>query len=131
MKKTLKPYLIALLVGFAMAGAILWSKDLFSQTDPKVIFHILCDAFFVAGVVITSAGLLVFSSNEGTFDGLVYGVSSFINMFRPKHKKKYDTFFDYRVARADKKFSFGFLLICGLFFLAVSLVMYFLYRRYV
>ena len=130
--KSIKKYLITLLIGFAMVALIVWGKDLFVQTDPKVIFHILCDAFFAVGVVITGAGLLVFSSNEGTFDALIYGVSSFVNMFRIHHKeRKYETFYDYRAAKAEKKFSFGFLLICGLFLLAVSMGMYFLYRRYV
>ena len=43
---------------------------------------------------------------------------------------KYDTFYDYRVSREEKKLPYGFLLICGLIFLAVAFVMYFLYRQY-
>ena len=62
--KTGKKYLITLLVGFAAVGLILWSKDIFAQTAPVDVFHILCDAFFAVGVVITSAGLLIFASNE-------------------------------------------------------------------
>lgn len=128
--KTLKKYLITLLVGFSAVAMIIWGKDIFNQTAPVDVFHILTDAFFAVGVVITSAGLLVFSSNEGTFDIIVYGVKSFIGMFRKNDEKKYDTFYDYRESRADKKIKFGFLLISGLIFLAISFVTYFLYRQY-
>lgn len=125
-----KKYLITLLTGFALVALILWSKDIFSQTEPKAIFHILTDGFFVVGVLMTCVALLIFSSNEGSFDILVYGVSSFLDMFRKTSLKKYETFFDYRESRADKKLKFGFLLICGLFFLAISFVMYYLYCQY-
>lgn len=128
--KALKKYLITLAAGFLAVAMILWSKDLFTQTEPVAIFHILCDAFFAVGVVTICAGLLVFSSNEGTFDILVYGMQSFLDMFRKVSKKKYDTFFDYKNSRADQKISFGFLLICGVFFFAVSMVMLYLYKQY-
>lgn len=128
--KSLTKYAITLLVGFTLAFLILLSKDIFAQTEAVKIFHILCDGFFVVGVVVTSAGLLVFSSNEGTFDMLVYGVNTFLDLFRRQSARKYETFYDYRSARSDKKIRFGFLLLCGLFFLAVSMVMYLLYRQY-
>ncbi len=128
--KQLKKYLITLVIGFFIVGLIIWSKDIFAQTSPQVIFHILSDAFFVAGVVITSAGLLVFSSNEGTFDMLIYGMDSFFDFFRKKSTKKYPTFYDYRESKAGKKIRFGFIVISGLFFLAIAGVMYFMYRKY-
>jgi len=128
--KSLSKFAIVLLIGLLFVALIAGSKGILSQTEPVQIFHILCDGFFAAGVVITSVGLLVFSSNEGTFDMLVYGVSSFVDLFRRTSKKKYDTFYDYRASRVDKKVSFGFILISGLILLAVSLVMYALYRMY-
>ena len=128
--KSFKKYGITLIVGFLAVAGILWAKDLFSQTDPKSIYHILSDAFFVVGTVILCAGLLIFSSNGGTFDMLVYGVSSFLDMFRTVSRKKYETFYDYRMSRYEKKLPFGFLVICGLFFLAIAFVMYWFYRQY-
>lgn len=128
--KSIKKYLITLIVGFSTAILIAWSKDIFAQTAPVQIFHILCDSFFAVGTVIVCAGLLVFSSNEGTFDILVYGMNSFLDMFRKSSRKKYDTFYDYRESRADKKNGFGFLLICGLLFVAISLVMYLFYAQH-
>ncbi len=127
--RSLKKYLITLIVGLLGAFLIALSKNIFAVTAPSVAFHILCDSFFVIGVVITGLGLLVFSTNEGTFDMLVYGVSSFIDMFRKVSRKKYETFYDYRVAHSEKKVGFGFMLICGLIFIAIAFVLYLLYRQ--
>ena len=121
--KKFRKYLITLIVGAAAVFCIAWAKDIFAQTESQKIFHILCDCFCAVGTVMCCAGLLIFSGNEGTFDMLAYGVSSFIDLFRATSKKKYDTFFDYRESRSEKKLRFGFLLICGLLFLAISLAM--------
>ena len=121
--KKLRKYVITLLAGLAAVLGILCAKDFFTQTDPQRICHILCDAFFAVGTVLCCAGLLIFSANEGSFDMIVYGMSSFIDLFREKSKKKYDTFFDYRESRKGEKVTFGFLLICGVLFLAVSLAL--------
>ena len=126
----LKKYLITLLAGFGVAALVMVSKDIFTQTETVAVLHILTDAFFTVGVLMTGAGLLVFSANEGSFDMLAYGVSSFLDPFRKTSRKKYDTFIDYRESRVDKKLKFGFLLICGLFFLAVSLVLLYFYHQY-
>lgn len=127
--KAVKKYLITLLIGFATVAMILWSKGVFQLTEAVAIFHTLSDAFFVVGVVIFSAGALIFSSNEGTFDMLVYGMKTFLEMFKKQSIRKYDTFYDYRQSRVDKKVQFGFLLICGLVFLAIAFVMYYFYRQ--
>ena len=128
--RSVKKYLITAVVGLLLVGAIVWSKDLFAQTAPVAVFHILCDAFFAVGVVIFAAGVLVFSSNEGTFDIFVYGVSSFVDIFRKKSQKKYNTFYDYRESREDLKLPFGFLMLTGAVFIAVSLVMLYFYNLY-
>lgn len=125
-----KKYLITLLIGFGAVALLLWVKGITAQTEAVDVFHILCDVFFAVGFFITAAGLLVLSSNEGTFDMLIYGTKSFLDMFRKNSIKRYDSFYDYRMERSEKKIPFGFLLICGLFFLAISMVMYYFYRRY-
>ncbi len=126
----LKKYLITILCGLAGVAYVLWLKDIFNQTETKMIFHILCDGFFVVGVVKVCIGLLIFSSNEGTFAGLTYSVKSFIDLFRKPGMKKYASYHDYKAARTEKKIPFGFLLICGLCFIMVSLVMLYFYYLY-
>ena len=128
--KSIKKYLITLISGLLGVGFIAWAKDIFNVTEPIMIFHILCDAFFAIGVVITGMGLLIFTTNEGVFDGLVYAVNSFFGMFKRDLDRKYDTLYDYKESRANKKFSFGFMLISGIVFIAISMIMYLMYRRY-
>ncbi len=123
-------YVITLLAGFAGAALIAWNKDIFAQTDPQKIFHILSDAFCVIGVVEAGFGALIFVSNEGMFDVVVYGFQNFLAMFRKEYKKKYATFYDYRVSREGKKTKFGFMLICGCFFMVITVIMYLLYRHF-
>lgn len=127
--KALKRYGFTLLGGLLAVFGIIWAKGIFNQTAPDVIFHILCDAFFIVAVLLLATGLLIFSTNEGTFDILAYGMSSFLGIFRNKRVPKYETFYDYRESRQDKKVKFGYFLICGAGFLAVAFLMYFLYRQ--
>jgi hypothetical protein len=129
--RAMRKYWITLLVESVLTALIAYGKDIFAQTAPVNVYHILCDSFFVVGTVTLCAGLLVFSSNEGTFDMLMFGVRTFVDAFRKESVKKYDTFYDYRVSRQEKKLPYGFLMICGLIFLAVAFVMYYLYRQYV
>ena len=127
--KSFTKYLVTLLIGFIGVGAVLLLRDVFSMTEASAVFHTLTDAFFVSGVLITSAGAIVFTSNHGAFDMLAYGLSAFMDMFRKSENKKYDSFYDYKESKADKKTGFGFLLICGAFFLIVSMIMLYCYYQ--
>ena len=90
--------------------------------------HILCDAFFVPGVVILGFGLLVIASNGGTFDMLVFGTKKFINLFRKDvSKRMHETFYDYRTAKSENKGEFLYLIIIGLIFIVISMIFLALY----
>lgn len=130
MKKIFK-YLITLLVGLALAAWVAISKGIFSETRAEIIFGILSDAFFVPGVLLLGVGGLIFVSNEGIFDGFTYGIISFIDIFRKDKQNKYRTFFDYRQSKGERDTSFGFMLVCGLAFIAISGIMYLLFNNYV
>lgn len=123
----LKQYLITFIAGLAVAFSIAYNKDIFNQTELSVIFHILTDSFCVPAVMILGIGLLIFVSNEGVFDGLIYAMTSFIDIFRKEKKNKYHTFYDYKESKKDRDTSFGFLIISGLVFMAIMGVMYWLY----
>ena len=129
MKKIFK-YLITLLVGFALAAWVAISKGIFAETRPEIIFAILSDAFFVPGVLLFGVGGLIFVSNEGIFDGLTYGLVSFIDIFRKDKQNKYRTFFDYKQSKGERDTSFGFMLICGISFIAASGIMYLLFNNF-
>lgn len=121
--KKLSSYIIPLIVSFALCFLILIVKDIFNQDTTKEIMHILADAFFVPGVVMICTGLLVFTSNEGTFDMLAYGVTKLIDLFRSDAtRNKHKSFYDYSVAKHEEKSRFGHLLIIGLAFLGLSII---------
>lgn len=128
MKKVYK-YLITVGVGLLLAAWVAFSKNIFAQTSISLIFAILSDAFLVPGILITGMGGLIFVSNEGMFDAFSYGMTSFIDLFRKEKRNKYHTFYDYKQSKADRDRSFGFLLICGLAFLALSGIMLWLFTK--
>lgn len=129
MKTTIR-YLITSGVGCLIILAIVLSKNIFSLDDAVEVYQVLTDAFFVAGILIAGFGLLVVASNGGTFDMLVYGVGRFFDLFRRDMMKvKHKTFYDYRMAKQDRKLGFGYLVIVGLAFLALSGLFLWLYYQ--
>lgn len=128
--KTLKRILITLAIGLVFVLIIAVSKNVFNQTEPDVIFHILSDSFFAIGVVITGFGLLVVATNGGTFDMLVYGCRTFFSLFRRNSVRKYADFYEYRTAREKNKYNPAFLLIAGLIIVAIAIIMYLFYNKY-
>ena len=127
----LKKYLITIGVGLLITLLVANSKDVFTQTELSKTFHILTDSFCVSAVLITGMGALVFVSNEGAFDGIVYAVTSFIDIFKKEKKNKYHTYYDYKESKGDRNHSFGFMLIVGLGFMVITGVMYLFYRMYI
>lgn len=125
----MKKFWISFIVCCVCSFLLAWSRGVFAQTAPIYVFHILSDSFLVVGILATCIALLIFVSNEGTFDILVYGLKSFWSFFKRDMSRKYDTFYDYRVARQEKKVPFLFLLVCGGAFLLLSVLMYMGYRR--
>ena len=123
-------YLITAAVGMAIAVAYALVKDVFSQTDTQEVLKILCDAFFIPAVFITSFGGLVCASNGGTFDMISYGVQRLFGLLQKDVTKvKHRTFHDYREERQKKNRSFGYLLVVGLAFLLVSIVFLIIYSN--
>ena len=120
MKKTLK-WIIPILIGCTIAILVMSTKGIFTANDSKTIIHILTYSFIVPGVVITGVGLLVFVSNEGVFDIIIYGVYQFVTMFSANPAaRKYKSFNDYREIKRSSKMSFGNIVIVGLGFLLIS-----------
>ena len=127
--KTFLKYLITAAIGLGIGLWVLISQDFFSLTNPLLKYGLLADAFYVPGIILTGVGLLVFATNEGVLDGLNYAVRSFIGMFRRK-MVKYNSLYDYREAKGREKYSFGYIVLCGVFFLVVSFVFYMIWKAH-
>ena len=127
MRKYLK-YIITVTIGLAFSALIIFSKDIFNQESTTEVMKILCDGFFVPGVVILGFGLLVVASNGGTFDMIVYGTKKFFDLFRRNaYKRVNETFYEYKKAKSDKKIEFLYMIITGLVFIAISIIFLVLY----
>ncbi|MGN0818597.1 MAG: DUF3899 domain-containing protein [Candidatus Coproplasma sp.] len=122
MKKALK-YIITAAIGLAVALIIMFTHNVTGQESVKPVLTILSDAFFVPGVILAGVGLLVWVSAGGVFDMLAYGAIMFFDLFRKDlSNRKYKDFYEYRQAKKEKNRDFGFLLLVGLVFIAVSIV---------
>ena len=118
----MKKYIISYLVGIVLSFVVFISCDGFKQTDTKELLRVLNDSTFITAVLFTGFGLLIFASNEGTFDMIVYGMQSFLMLFRSKANRRYESFADYRAQKAQEKMKTGFILVTGLSFLILSII---------
>lgn len=127
MKKGL-PYIITFAVASVLSVLVFWVRGLFTATEVQQIYRYLSDGFFISGIIISGYGLLVICSNGGTFDILGYAFVCFIGLFqRDVTKRKSRTFYQYRLAKSEKKRSFAYLLLVGIFFLVLAVVFVILY----
>lgn len=125
MKKTILEYSICtaacLLIGFLICVF----EGIFGYSESFRILGILCDAFFIPGIFAFGVGVLIFVANNGVFDMLIYGVSCFIGLFKKDPtKRKYATFYDYHVARAERvKTDCLYLIVVGGTFIIIAAIL--------
>jgi len=131
MSKTFKKYLITSILAVVIAFLIALFRGVFEKDNTSDILHILIDATFIVSVLFVGFGLLIFSANEGTFDMLSYGMTSFISLFKKDRDNylKYKTYVDYKVAKADKKHGFAHIVFIGLAMFMVCLIFIIFYER--
>ena len=96
--------------------------------------YVFSSSSFVVGTLTLAIGLLIFVSNGGFFDMFVYGMWRFFTLFNFKRHPsefKYPTFYDYKVAKAERpKSQFLFLVIVGALFIAISLIFVYFWQKY-
>ena len=132
MKKRILEYSICVVVCAILTIILIATKGTFTEGDPKTVYKYLVDSFFTVGVIALSFGLLVVLSTWGAFDFIVYGVYRFITLFKRNHKDvKYESYYDYRTARAEKdKPEFLYLVVVGAVYIAVSLILLIYWYKY-
>lgn len=129
--KTVYKYLITAAFGAVLAFIVLLIKDVFHLSQAVDVMKAMCDGFFVSGVLIACFGGLVFASNGGVFDMITYGVKNLFWLFKKNPAdRKYKDFYEYREAMKEKKRSYGYMVIVGLAYIAVSLIFLALYYNY-
>ena len=125
MKKKLLQYGISTAVGAAISVWVMHMEGLFEieGLTKDLIYMILCDAFFVAGIFLALFGALVWISSTGFFDTFGFAFRTAAHLILPFIKHDNKTFYDYKTEKAEKRGDTkGFLVIVGIGFLLVSAV---------
>lgn len=93
-------------------------------------YRMLCDAFFIPGILLILAGALVWVSGEGAFNGISYCLRVAAYALIPgKRKDAYENYGDYVERKRQKKVGgYGFLFYYGMAVMALSLVFLALYN---
>ena len=129
MKKWLQ-YLIITGINSLLVLGVMLIQEGFAQTGQELL-KVLCNAFFVPGMCTLGLGVLIWSTNGGTFDMIVFGVIKLFDLFKKDLTKvKYKTFYDYRKAQQEKQRSFSAYIVVGAVFIAVSILFLVLYNNY-
>ena len=100
-----------------------------SQTPPVQIqmpvIQAVSDGFFVAGLMFTGFGLLLWISTTGVLDIITYGFKSLLYLFTPYQKSKDEGgFYEYKLEKRAKRKSVPFeYLWLGLGWIVVSFIL--------
>lgn len=126
--KVLK-YLIPSLLCAIITIVILAARHSFVKSGKSLMID-LCDAFSVSGGILLCYGILVLLTNGGAFDMFAFGFIRFGELFkRDLSQKKYDTYYEYRESRQEKKRSFWHFILIGGAFLIVGIIFLIVYSK--
>ena len=92
---------VSTLLALLVALAVLATHGFWQAEDPAARCRLLCDAFFVPGALLVSAGALIFVSNYGIFNGISYAARYVARMFVPWSGKRDESYGDYVSRRAE------------------------------
>lgn len=123
-------YLTGAVTGLVIALVVCLTKDLFKQTDTGMIFRILCDAFFIPGIILAGIGVMTYLSSQGLYDGLTYSFASMAR-YRKSHSESDKTpksYFDYKNNKKRRGASWH-LVFVGVGFVVIGLVFYLIYNN--
>ena len=128
-------YAVTLCAGLVIAFLIAWrwgaEDGIFSANSASEAYKLLCDGFFVPGILMVLAGGLIWISREGAFDGFKYisryVLYAFVPFARGKKTEKYSEYRAKKKAEYKKKGPLAFMFICGGIMLAASVVFWVLY----
>jgi hypothetical protein len=131
--KILLKYGITTLVAALMMVGVFAIQGLFSDGLSTVEFYrILCNGFFVPGILLILVYFLVRISGAGGFDGISYAFYIVFVRFIPSKSKNVMKYGDYKNAKIEKRkgrSSVIFLFFVGLAFCLISIVFLILFYQ--
>ena len=103
-KKKWIGYAVTLIVALAIALPLAVYRGFVWENAIALNCRYLSDGFFVAGMMLTGLGALIWISTTGFFDMLSYGAHSLTVLFSTlKKPQDHETFYDYKTARDAKR----------------------------
>ena len=122
-KVTLTKYAVCFGIEALIAFLVIWSKGFFTQSA-AVNIQILSDAFFVSGILMTLFAGLLYVSGEGALIGIGFVLRNVVLAFIPMGRARHERYADYRERKLSeaKKRNDSYILITGLFFLAIGII---------
>ncbi len=132
LKQILIRYAVCVAIATAIVFGVLAINNVFSQTELSQIYKILCDAFFVSGILFILFGALFFLSDEGAFDGIGWALKSALRAIFPfVGTKEAETYKSYRDRKHSKGKTKGYscIFFTGLVYLAISIVFMILFNN--
>ena len=119
-------------LGAAGFLSLLAGRGGFEAATQAEFYHILCDALFVPGAMLTSAGLLAVVSAGGAFDAVSYAVKKLFSLLRSEEKRALmpRTYYDYVTSRRERprRIPVSLLAVGGGMVAAAALVLVFYFR---
>ena len=122
MKKRILQYGICFLIGALLAYWVMNIEGLFFIDVPSEIAAILCDAFFVPGILLTMVGCLIWIATTGFFDSIGYALNVGMHIILPFiNKGERKSYYDYKMEKDEKRGKTPiFVFIVGAFYLVLS-----------
>lgn len=128
LKTKIMCYVSAIAVSALLVYSYISSRDIGSLTQVDQ-YHVLCDAFFLPGLIMVFLGLLMVMNNLGALDTMAFGLSYVLHMLAPVAFDKMDSYLNFiEKRRANRNGGYGFLLVVGCVLIAVSVVFLVLYN---
>ena len=114
-------YIITNVICITCVCVYIFGNDLFSQTEPIRIFHILCDAFVLPGSLCLLVAALIALSNEGSLDAISYMLRRLGQSLIPFIKKNDEKYADY-VEKKKRIKGYSFMTWTGLVYFVIGMI---------
>ena len=117
-------YTITIVVILLIALWIALAKGVLTAESTKNVYGILADAFTVPGIVATCLGVLIVIAGTGFFTSLKYIGMSILSVFIPAWRLRQKRYKDFKEEedKKRKKLKTDFMLICGIFAVAIAII---------
>ena len=123
-KITLRNYGICVGIEVLIAFLVIWAKGFFAHSL-AVNVQILSDAFFVAGILMSSFAGMMYISGEGALIGIGFILRNVVLTFIPMGRERHEKYADYRARKLSKakKHNDRCILVTGLIFLIIGIAL--------